>query len=453
VSDSDHYDLAIIGTGSGNSIVTPDFADWRIALVEEGTFGGTCINVGCIPTKMFVYAAEVAATVRGARRFGVDATLDGVRWRDVRDRIYGRIDPISVSGRQYRARGANTVLYEAHAEFAGRGSLRLSTGEQITADRIVVAAGSRPVVPPEVAGVPFHTSNTIMRIDELPRRLAILGGGFIAAEFAHVFSAFGTQVTVIARSDPLLRHLDLEIARLFTEIGRQRWDVRLDVHVSTVDGDEDGVRLGLSDGSTVEADLFLVATGRTPNADRLNLAAAGVQVHADGRIVVDEFQRTTAEGIWALGDVCSPYQLKHVSNHETRVVAHNLAHPEDLVASDHRFVPAAVFTHPQIASVGLTEEQARARRMDFVTAVQPFGETAHGWAMEDTTGVCKVLAERSTGRLLGAHIMGPHASTLIQPLIQMLTFGQRVRDVAKGQYWIHPALAEVVENALLKLDA
>ena len=218
----EHYDLAIIGSGSGNSLVTPDLAGWRVAIIEEGTFGGTCINVGCIPTKMYVYAADVADTVRDAKRFGIDASLDGVRWRDIRDRIYGRIDPISVSGREYRAHGANTVLYEAHAEFAAPGTLRLSTGEQVTADRIVVAAGSRPVIPPEVDGAPFHTSNTIMRIDELPSRLAILGGGFVAAEFAHVFSAFGTQVTVITRSDPLLRHLDLEIARLFTLIWRDQ---------------------------------------------------------------------------------------------------------------------------------------------------------------------------------------------------------------------------------------
>lgn len=448
----DHYDLAIIGTGSGNSLVTPELADWRIAIIEEGTFGGTCINVGCVPTKMYVHAAEVADTVRSAGRFGIDASLDGVRWRDIRDRIYGRIDPISVDGRQYRAHGPKTALYEAHAEFSGPGRLRLSTGEQITADRFVIAAGSRPVIPPEVAGVPFHTSNTIMRIDELPGRLAILGGGFIAAEFAHIFSAFGTHVTVIARSDPLLRHLDLEIANRFTEIAQQQWDVRLDAHLSTVDGDENGVRLALTDGSTVEADIFLVATGRTPNSDRLGLDAIGAQVHDDGRIVVDEFQRTTADGVWALGDVCSPYQLKHVSNHEARVVSHNLAYPGDMTTSDHRFVPAAVFTHPQIASVGRTEEQAREQGIDFVTAVQPFSETAYGWATEDTTSVCKVLAEPATGRLIGAHIMGPHASTLIQPLIQTMTFGGDARQIARDQYWIHPALAEVVENALLQLD-
>jgi mycothione reductase len=443
----EHFDLAIIGSGSGNSVVTPAFEGWRIAIIEEGTFGGTCVNVGCIPTKMYVYAADVASTVRDAARFGVEATLDGVRWRDVRDRIYGRIDPISVSGREYRAQGANTTLYEAHAEFIAAHELRLSSGETIDADRIVIAAGSRPIVPDEVAAARFHTSNTIMRIDELPRHLAILGGGLVAAEFAHVFSAFGTEVTIVSRSSPLLRHLDLDIAHRFTKLASTRWDIRLDTRVSTVDG----ARLLLTDGSVVEADMLLVATGREPNSDRLGLDAAGVDVHPDGRIVVDEFQRTTAPNVWALGDVCSPHQLKHVSNHEARVVAHNLAHPESLVAADHRYVPSAVFTHPQLATVGLTEEQARERHVEYVSAIHPFGETAFGWAMEDTTSVCKVLADPSTGRLLGAHLMGPHASTLIQPLIQALSFGQDVREVARRQYWIHPALAEVVENALLRL--
>jgi mycothione reductase len=176
-----------------------------------------------------------------------------------------------------------------------------------------------------------------------------------------------------------------------------------------------------------------------------------VAVHDDGRIVVDEYQRTTVDRIWALGNVCSPYQLKHVSNHEARVVAHNLARPDDLVAADHRYVPSAVFTHPQLATVGLTEEQAREQGLDYVRAVQAFGDVAYGWAMEDTTGMAKVLADRTTGRLLGAHLMGPHSSSLIQPLVHAMSFGQAARDVAQGQYWIHPALAEVVENALLSV--
>ncbi|HET6625443.1 MAG TPA: mycothione reductase, partial [Nocardioidaceae bacterium] len=171
-----------------------------------------------------------------------------------------------------------------------------------------------------------------------------------------------------------------------------------------------------------------------------------------GLVVVDDFQRTTAEGIWALGDVSNPYQLKHVSNAEARVVQHNLLHPDDLVRADHRFVPSAVFTSPQIASVGLTEREAAAQGVAFVSSRQAYGDTAYGWAMEDQTSFAKVLADPGTGLLLGAHLLGPQASNLIQPLIQAMSLGQTAHDVARGQYWIHPALAEVVENVLLGLD-
>jgi mycothione reductase len=452
-----HYDLAVIGSGSGNTVVGPEFDGWQIAVIEESTFGGTCLNVGCIPTKMYVYPADLAEAVghEHAQRLGVDATLDRVRWRDIRNRVFGRIDPISAGGRDYRAHGSpNTTLIETHVSFVDPHTLELSTGETITADRIVLATGSRPVIPSVVSAsdAPFHTSETVMRIDELPERVAILGGGYIGAEFAHIFAAFGAQTTLIARGKPLLRHLDHDIATWFTELAKQRWDVRLHTGVDAVSRDGDGVRLELADGSVIEADLLLVATGRTPNSDRMNLASAGVAVHPDGRIVVDCYQRTSAEHIWALGDVCSPHQLKHVANHEARVVAHNLAHPDALMEADHRFVPSAVFTHPQLATVGLTEEEAVASRRPFVTAVLGYGSTSYGWAMEDTSSVCKLIADPASGQLLGAHLMGEQAATLIQPLIQAMSFGLGVREMARGQYWIHPALTEVVENALLHLD-
>ena len=448
------FDLAIIGSGSGNSLVTADFDDKRVAVIEQGAFGGTCLNVGCIPTKMYVYAADVAATVRHAARFGIDARLEGVRWRDIRDRVFDRIDPISAGGQAYRTNGENTTTFLGHAEFTGPKSLRISTGDQISADQIVIAAGGRPMVPDVVAqsGVGFHTSDTIMRLDELPERLVILGGGYISAEFAHVFSALGSQVSVAARGTRLLRHLDSEISERFTQLAATRWDLHLGVEATKFSGDHRGVRLDFTDGSSAEGDVLLVATGRIPNTDRLGLAAAGIHTLYDGRVKVDCYGRTNVEGVWAVGDVSSDFQLKHVANHEARVLAHNLAHPEDLREFDHRFVPAAVFTDPQIASVGYTEDEVRAARLNYVTATQAYGDTAYGWAMEDQSGICKLIADADTGLLLGAHLMGYQSSNLIQPLIQAMCFGQRVPELARGQYWIHPALMEVVENALLKLD-
>jgi mycothione reductase len=454
-----HHDLVVIGTGSGNSIVDERFAHLDVALVEHGVFGGTCLNVGCIPTKMYVYAADVAQAVRHAARYGIDATVDKVRWTDIRDRVFGRIDPISEGGREYRVdRSPNVTVYEGHARFTGPKEFAVartdgSGTDAFTADQVVLAAGSRAVIPDVVSdsGVPYETSDTIMRIDAVPEHLVILGGGFIGAEFAHVFAALGARVTIVGRSS-LLRGQDLTLCERFTEVARKQWDVHLGHEVTRVRGSNGDVTLELSDGSTVHGDLLLVATGRRPNGDRLDLDRAGVTTHTDGRIVVDDQQRTVVDGIFALGDVSSRYQLKHVANHEARVVAHNLLHPEAPRHSDHRFVPSAIFTDPQIATVGRTEADCRAEGLDVTAAVQEYGDVAYGWAMEDTTGFCKVIAERGSGRILGAHVMGAQASTVIQPLIQAMSFGLGAREMATGQYWIHPGLPEVVENALLGLD-
>ena len=231
---------------------------------------------------------------------------------------------------------------------------------------------------------------------------------------------------------------------------RRQWDLRLGLEVASAAEQDGEITLTLSDGSTVAGDCLLVATGRTPNSDQLKLEAGGVELWPDGRIKVDEYGRTTAPGVWSLGDVSSAYQLKHVANAEARCVAHNLAHPDQLHGFNERVVPSAVFTNPQLASVGLTEDEARAGGLRYQAVTQNYGDTAYGWAMEDTTGICKLLADPKTGKLLGAHLMGYQASNLIQPLVQMMSFDQRVADVARLQYWIHPALMEVVENALLK---
>lgn len=458
------YDLIIIGTGSGNSLVTEDFADQKVAVVERGVFGGTCLNVGCIPTKMFVYAAEVATTIREAHRYGVDATLQGVRWPDIRDRIFGRIDPISESGRDYRVNGPHTTAYLGHATFVGDRELeveitrpggRHTVGERhrITGEQVVVATGSRASVPEviEESGVPYETSDTVMRMDQLPESMAIIGGGVIGAEFAHVFSALGVRVTHVQRGDRLLHRLDAEVGTLFTQQAQQQWDVRLNTQVTGASRTGSGVRLELSEGAPLDVDVLLVATGRVPNSDGMGLDTAGVQVRPDGRVLVDQHGRTTAEGVWALGDVSAPVQLKHLANHEARVVAHNLVHPDDLRSFVHTNLPMAVFSHPQVAMVGLTEEEARAAGHDITVKVQRYGDTAYGWAMEDTIGVVKLIGDATTGLILGGHVMGPHASTLIQTVIHAMSFGQPAQEVARHQFWIHPALAEVIENALLGL--
>ncbi|EFV11835.1 mycothione reductase [Segniliparus rugosus] len=456
-------DLAIIGSGSGNSIPDERFDSWRIGIFESGVYGGTCLNVGCIPTKMFVYAADVAEIARESDRYGVHAKVESVDWPAIVRRVFGRIDPISAGGKRYRIEDCpNIEVRTSPVRFAGKaegGAYRLATeaGEEVLAKRVVIAAGARPVVPEEViaSGAPFFTNEDVMRLPELPERLLVLGGGYIATEFAHVFSSLGSRVTVVARGDALLRYKDHEISQRFTEVAKQKWDVRLGARLERVEQVGGEIALVFQDGTRASGDVLLVATGRRPNGDRLDLGSIGLELDETGRVVTDRHGRTSAEDVWAFGDVSSPYQLKHVANHEARVVQANLLRGWDsleLDAFDHRFVPAAVFTHPQVATVGLTEAQAREQGFDVAVKTQNFGDVAYGWGMEDTTGLCKLVAERRTGRLLGAHLLGPQAATLIQPLIQALSFGLDARSMARGQYWIHPALSEVVENALLGLD-
>jgi mycothione reductase len=455
---SNQFDLIVIGTGSGNSIISDEMAGWRIAIIEEGVFGGTCLNRGCIPTKMFVYPADLAESIRHASPLGVDAHVDGVRWKEIRDRVFGRIDPIAGGGEEYRThRCPNVTVFKGHGRFVGDRQVEVN-GTVLHGDRVVVAVGARPHLP-AIDGldqIAFHTSDTIMRVDVVPTRLIVIGGGFIASELTHVFASFGSSVTMVVRGNALLRDHDHEVSEAFTAHvnARDNIDVLLNRKPVSITATGSGTEfaLTLDNGTVLHGDSLLIATGRIPNSDSVAAAAGDIDMHADGRIVVDTHQRTSADGVWALGDVSSPYQLKHVANHEMRVARHNLLHPSDLKATDHRFVPSAVFTNPQIATVGLTEHAARAAGYDIMVKKQSYGDVAYGWAMEDKDSFCKLIADRTTRKLLGVHIMGPHSATLIQTLIQGMSFGQTIDEMAHGQYWIHPALPEILENALLGLE-
>ena len=450
------FDLLIIGAGSGNSVIGPEHDGWDIAIVEHGLFGGTCLNVGCIPSKMFVYAAEVAELAADSERLGVHTSFDGADWPAIRDRIFGRIDPIAEGGLDYRMGLPNVTVYTGTARFCGPRTVAVGD-ETITADKVVVAAGARPAIA-AIEGLEscgYHTSDTIMRLDALPERLLVLGGGYIAAELGSVMGAFGSQVTFVLRGDTFLRREDDDIRERFNAAYRGRFDVRFDTRVLTARRDGAEVVLDTEDKAggrrELRADELLVATGRIPNGDRLDVAAGGISTDRSGYVVTDDQLRTTAEGVWALGDVTNPVQLKHVANHEARVVRHNLSNPDDPARVDHRFIPHAVFGYPQVASVGLTERECRERDLPYRSHVQPYSSAAYGWAMEDTESAVKVIADAETRRLLGAHIIGPQASTLIQQLIQGMHFDLTVDQMARHQYYIHPALPEVVEQALLEL--
>lgn len=456
---TEHYDLVVIGSGSGNSVPDEDLDDWRIAVIEPGVFGGTCLNRGCIPSKMYVYTADMALHVREAGRYGLDATLHGADWGAIRDRVFGRIDPIAQSGRQYRAGRPNTDVLEEPARFTGERTLQVGD-RTITADRVVIAAGSRPRILeiPGLHDVPHVTSDTIMRLEEQPERLVILGGGFIGVEMGHVFDALGTEVTIVTRGPTVLTDEDEEISEAMTAALRAR-GIRVQTNATAkqlVSQPDAPVVLRAEvagDRREFQGDLLLLATGRVSNADTLDLEAGGIEVGEDGRPVVDAHQRTTADRVWSLGDVSSQHWLKHIANAEAATVAHNIRHEDDQVPTDLPNVPSAVFGNPQVASVGATERELREAGTDYLSSRRDYGSTAYGWAMEDETSFVKVLVDPATRLLLGVHGIGPHVSLVVQPLIQAMALGTTVDEVAEGVVYIHPALSEVVENVLLDLPS
>ncbi|MGH3857071.1 MAG: mycothione reductase [Pseudonocardiaceae bacterium] len=454
------YDLVVVGAGSGNMLLGLELGHLRAAIIEPDRFGGTCLNRGCIPSKMLVVAADAARGVAEAQRLGVHATLDRVDWPAIRARVFGRLDPLHERAVAYR-RDNGVDVYPAAARFVAPRVLEVA-GEQLTAQRIVVAVGARPIVPP-IPGldtVAFHTSDTIMRVDEVPASLIVIGGGAIAAELGHVFGAFGAKVTIVARGPRLLMAEDEQVSTRFTELAEHRFRVLLHTTVTAVAPRAGRVSVTVErDGrlEVLEAASLLVATGRRPNTDLLDVAAGGLDVDEHGHLVTDDTYQTSVGGVWALGDVANHFQLKHMANAEARIVAHNIAHPDSprrlgYPEPGRALVPHAVFSDPQVASVGLTEAQAHQRHgTDHVVAVRPYADTAYGWALEDTTSFVKLIADPHARTLLGAHIIGPQAATLLQPLLQAMMLGQSVDQLAHDVLYVHPALTEVLEQALLEL--
>ena len=448
------YDLVIVGAGSGNMLPAKELAGWRVAVVESDRFGGTCLNRGCIPSKMLVHTADVAEAVRHAGQFGIKAKWAGADWPAIRERVFGRIDPLHEQAVAYRREGSIDVFL-GEARFEAPKALRVGDDE-IHAERFVLAAGSRPRIPrvDGLAGVAYLTSDTVMRLDRLPKSMAVLGGGFIAAEMSHIFGSLGTKITIVERGECLLARHDADIRARFTELYRERFDLRLGATAKRVSATRKGVHLDLvatSGAQAAECEVLLVAVGRVPNSDRLGVGAAGIETDEHGHVVTDDTYQTNVPGIWALGDLANHFQLKHMANAETRLVHHNLLHPGRPRRAAFPAVPSAVFADPLVASAGATEQELQDAGRPYVAGTRTYSDAAYGWALEDATSFVKVLADPATRLLLGAHILGPQASTLIQPLVQAMYLGNTADQVASGVVYIHPALTEVVEQALLDL--
>jgi len=450
----DSYDLIVIGAGSGNMLFTAELAGMKAAIIEPDRFGGTCLNRGCIPSKMLVVAADAALAVQESARLGVHTRLERVDWPAIRERVFGRIDPLHERAVAYRRESGVDVLTEP-ARFTGPRQLRVGD-RTIIGEQIVVAAGSRPDIPaiPGLDQVEYHTSDTIMRIAEVPSSMAVIGGGFIAAEMGHVFSAFGAAVSIVQRGPRLLMAEDEAVSQRFTELVADRFDLHLNTVVSSVAPSATGVAVtidGPAGRGVLDVEVLMMAAGRRPNTDLLDVGEGGLDVDTHGHLVTDEAYRTNVTGVWALGDAANHFQLKHMANAEMRIVTHNVAHPHDLRQLPTGLAPHAVFSHPQVAGVGLTEAQAVQRSIDHVVAVRDYSGTAYGWALEDTASFVKLIADPGTRLLLGAHIIGPQAATLLQPLLQGMMLGQTVDQLGKDVLYVHPALTEVVEQALLAL--
>jgi mycothione reductase len=284
--------------------------------------------------------------------------------------------------------------------------------------------------------------------------MVVVGGGYIAAEMSHVFGSLGTSITIVAPGEHLLSRHDVDVRTEFTRSYAQRFDLRLRSRVEGVSRGRSGIRVQVvspSGPELLQAETLLVATGRVPNSDRLDVAAAGVTVDEHGHVRTDDTYATNVPGIWALGDLANHFQLKHMANAEARLVRHNLLHQDQPKRLPFNVVPSAVFAGPQVATVGATEQQLQAQGKQYRSATRHYRSAAFGWALEDTTSFVKILADPASRLLLGAHIIGPQASTIIQPLIQAMCLANTVGQLASDVLYIHPALTEVVEQALLEL--
>jgi len=447
-----HHDLLIIGAGSGNTIIGPEHDHLDIAIAEPAEFGGTCMNRGCIPSKMLVYAADLSLNAQTANKLGVNSSFSGVDWEGIQRRIFGRIDPIAEAGLNYRESLENVTVYRDKAAFISENTVALGK-EVVSADQIVIAAGASPVIP-HLSGLnetPFHTSDSIMRITSLPDHIVIVGGGFIAIEMAHIFGSFGSEVTMILRGDELLREADSSIRERITRIYKDRFTIYPSEEIEQV-SHAGKFLINLKKGNAIEADELLIATGRYPNTGFLEPEKGGIECDEAGYVITDEYLRTSAPRVWALGDVTNPLQLKHTANAEARIISHNLLNPENLLKIDRSVIPKAVFGNPQIATVGFTEDDLLNGGVPYLKSIRDYSDTAFGWAMEDEQGFVKLLIDPSTRLLLGAHIIGYQASTLIQQLVTTMSISMTVDELARNQLYVHPALTEVIEQALLGFE-
>jgi len=455
------YDLITIGTGSAMNIVDAmiqENPNIRVAVIDKDEPGGICLTRGCIPSKILLYPAELVRTIEKARELGVDARIAGVNFQMVMERMRTLINRDIDQIREGLSSSKNIDYYHSPAEFVSPYTLRVD-GTEITSKMIFLCIGSKINIP-AIKGldkVKYHTSDTVLKLTKLPESIAIIGGGYIAAEYGHFFSSMGSKVTIIGRNSQFLPEEEPEVSTLAKKELERHMTILINQEVREVRETGDKKELVAVDrksgkNTVTTAREIMVATGRGPITNILHPEKTGVKLTEEGWIEVNDYLETSQPNIWALGDADGKYPFKHVANYESKIVYYN-AILKRKVKADYHAIPHAVFTYPEIASVGLGEKEAVEKYGPdkVLIGFQKYEDTAKGEAMNVKDFFVKVIVEAETMRILGAHIIGPYASILIHEIIPLMYAGNGSYEPISDSIHIHPALSEVVDRAFQSL--
>ena len=444
------YDLFVIGIGSGGTRAARVAAAHgaRVAAAEEYRVGGTCVIRGCVPKKLLVYGAHFAEDLMDARRFGWDVPADcKFDWKTLTGNVFEEVDRISKAYNTTLDSHKVEVINE-RAELTGPNSIRLASGREVTSKYILIATGARPHIPT----CPGHeygiTSNEAFHLESVPKRILIAGAGYIANEFAGIFHEFGAKVTLINRSDQILRGYDEQIRDRLLQISMMKGiDFRFNAKFEGIEKQADGsLKVSMSNHAPIEVDCVMFATGRVPNTENLGLDAAGVELNEKGAIKVDEDNRSTVSSIYAVGDVTDRIQLTPVAIREGQAFADTIFGNKP-TRVDYHCVPAAVFSHPQMAGVGLTESQAKIKFGSVKVYVSDFRPMKNVLAGRNERALYKMICDGETNKILGIHMIGPEAAEILQAAAVAVKAGL-TKDAFDQTVALHPTMAE--ELVLMK---
>ncbi len=442
------YDLLVIGAGSGGVRAARVAAGHgaKVAIVEEHRIGGTCVIRGCVPKKLLVYGAHFAEDLEDARRFGWQVSGAAFDWPTLRDNVLAEVARISGSYTQ-TLQSHDVEIFAGHAVVTGPTTARID-GRDIAARVILIATGARPQMP-AIPGIEHAiTSNEAFHLEQLPARIVIAGGGYIANEFAGIFNELGSKVTLVNRSNQLLRSYDAQIRDRLLQISITKGiQFLFNSPLERIERRTDGVlNVRLGDGVTVECDAMMCALGRVPNTDGLGLDSAGVELEATGAVRVDEYSRSTCPSIYAVGDVTNRVQLTPVAIREGQAFAETVFGSQPTKV-DYDCIPSAVFSHPPLAGIGLTEAQARTRLGSVKIYTSDFRPMKNVLANRNERALFKLVVDDTNDRVVGAHMIGPDAPEILQ--VMAVAVKARLRKSQLDECMaIHPTMAE--ELVLMK---